>query len=444
VTGAFLRNPQWYQSIVDNPLLTAKSSERILTSIYVYWKYFLLFFYPVNMCADYSFGSIKLISSVKDIRFISSAILLLIILMFFILMVYKKRLLSALGIAIFFISLLPVSNLLYTAGTVMAERYLYLPSLGLCLLVIDILGLSTSSLNSKRKIVMVVVWILIFSLVPITILRNRVWKNDFELFSDVIKKAPYNVKALYNLASLYNAKKEYSATIPLYERIIEVYPSLYEANVSLIYAYYNTGRIKEAINAAERAINAIPSAEMLYDTLASLYLEMGMANEANRVYIVGIKNIPNSPLLHYNLAILYFKDGDYKSAASYFANVLKYKEAADVHYYIGKCLYNLGDKDKALKEFIKSYVIANRNPDIYKYIVIISIELNLYDQASRVADEFIYYFPNNADAYAVKALLSYSVHKRFDLSNQYLEKALSINPKLCELTEYAQLCKVLR
>lgn len=445
VTGAFLRNPNFPQSIVDSPLLGATSKTRILTAIYALSQYLLLFFYPTNLCADYSYGAINLVTSIIEYRFLIALLILLIVIVLFIFLLLKRRYISAIGIAIFYIALFPLSNLMYVAGTIMAERYLYLPSFGLSIFVADSIGWINSIVNKKYKnIIFIVIALLIIVLVVSTIIRNRVWRNDFELFSDVVKKKPYNVKALYNLASLYNAKREFSSTIPLYQRMIQVYPTMPEAHASLIYAYYNSGRIKEAIETAYKATTILPKGEMFYDLLANLYIEVRMYNEAKNAYIMGIKNIPDSPFLYYNLAMLYYKEGNYKEASLYFSNALRYKDADDIHYYLGKCLFNLGEKNQALSEFIKSRRVANRFPEIYKYIAILSIELELYEQAAEAAEQFIYKFPQSADAYAVKALTIYSISKDINLARQYFDNAISMNPSLCTMKEYSTICDALK
>lgn len=125
VTGACLRNPNFPQSIIDNPLLGTTPKTRILTTIYALGKYFLLFFYSVTLCADYSYGAINLITSIFDFRFLIGFLLLLIVLILFVFLLLKERYISVIGIAIFYIALFPISNLMYTAGTIMFETFLY-------------------------------------------------------------------------------------------------------------------------------------------------------------------------------------------------------------------------------------------------------------------------------------------------------------------------------
>ena len=100
VTGALLRSPAAYQLSLDNPLLQAPFAIRMLTSIFIIWKYLVLCLYPVNLSADYSFGTIAPVSSASDPRFIIAVITLVIVLILFIFSGIKKRWTEMLGLYI--------------------------------------------------------------------------------------------------------------------------------------------------------------------------------------------------------------------------------------------------------------------------------------------------------------------------------------------------------
>lgn len=110
--------------------------------------------------------------------------------------------LPAAGILFFLLAMLPASNLLFTAGTIFAERLLYLPSVGIALALAAFAG---TALASRRRPVSTVAALLVPVLLGLwsgaTMLRTRVWLSDFALYVDQVAKTPGSSRAHYNLAT---------------------------------------------------------------------------------------------------------------------------------------------------------------------------------------------------------------------------------------------------
>jgi len=443
VTGAFFRHPQLQQSLIDNPLLQAGFAERILTSIYLLGKYLALFFYPVNLSADYALASIAPVTSAADPGFIISLLSLLVILIIFIFLFIKKRRLEALGIFIFFVGLLPVSNLLFTGATMMAERYLYLPSIGLCMVIGNSLaGFTESQKKTNRVAVYAIVAVLIAVMSGLCIARNKDWKDDLTLFSRVLQVYPNNLKALHNLSSIYYNRQDYELAIPILDKIIQKYPDYYNARLHIIIAYSQTHKINDAINHCENALRLFPNREDLYGLMADLYKETG--NKAKALFTLkeGINRIPDSYFLYYRIGLYYFNENNCESAKEYFNNSIRISDTPDPHYYLARCYYNQGKGREALLEFEKSYSIRKVYPDILKYFILLSIDFRRYAQAEQAAADYIRMFPDNAEAYAVTAKLYWQASQDYNFASHYLKKAYSLDSSLCKKFEYMSLCRI--
>jgi hypothetical protein len=89
---------------------------------------------------------------------------------------------------------LPVSNLIVRIGILMAERVLYLPSVGVCL----IAGSAYAAARSRTK--PLVAGALVMALAALTVARNLDWDNPFVLWRDTVEKVPSSGLAHANLA----------------------------------------------------------------------------------------------------------------------------------------------------------------------------------------------------------------------------------------------------
>jgi hypothetical protein len=198
---------------VDNILASSPDYiSRVATAIYVLGKYLLLVVIPVHLSTDYSASEITIIG-ISDYRFIISLIIYLSLFIYGIIRLRKKDVI-AFCILYFLITIAIVSNLFVIIGTVMADRLLYIPSLGLCLLIAYLLtrifkpnsSIKESSsvknfIGNNKRILYATTIILAFYSIK-TWSRNPVWKDTNSLYIAGVKDAPESSRSHY-LYALY-------------------------------------------------------------------------------------------------------------------------------------------------------------------------------------------------------------------------------------------------
>lgn len=95
------------------------------------------------------------------------------------------------GIVVFILSYLPISQLVVTGGDVMAERWMYLPSFGLLLIVV---GLGEKFFTKKRMLIILGMFLLVSIYAVRTYVRNPVWASNKTLFLSMTRDAPKSVR----------------------------------------------------------------------------------------------------------------------------------------------------------------------------------------------------------------------------------------------------------
>ena len=118
---------------VDNPLVGATPFQSFMTAMGVIGRYMGLLVFPRTLSSDYSFNQIPLYGTAGNglaeaVPWISLGIVILVLVAA--VWLRRRRTLFSWGVLFFFAMLLPTSNLLLTIGSIMAERFLYLPSVG--------------------------------------------------------------------------------------------------------------------------------------------------------------------------------------------------------------------------------------------------------------------------------------------------------------------------
>jgi tetratricopeptide (TPR) repeat protein len=174
----------------DNPIVGADWWTGRLTAIKVIARYLWLAIWPVKLSVDYSYNQIPLAhGTVED--WLAYAIVFAVAIVAVLLYRWNR---TCFFLACFsFVNFVPASNLFFPIGTIMADRLLYLPSLGLlgCL----VLAIYTSAQAPKMKVVVPLVLCLIATgLATRTWVRNLDWKTDLAIATADVRISPHSFK----------------------------------------------------------------------------------------------------------------------------------------------------------------------------------------------------------------------------------------------------------
>lgn len=174
--------------LLNNPFLDASISEKFGTIFFTLGEYLGLLLFPVTLTHDYYPYHVQLIEiqSFKSILPFSIYLGMIVLII-----VLKKEPVIVFALLLYLVPLFIVSNLLFSVGTFMNERFIYFSSTGFVLLVIYIIWYKIPHESLKKfgfqklALLFILAVLLLFS--ARTIKRNEVWQNNFTLFtSDVI------------------------------------------------------------------------------------------------------------------------------------------------------------------------------------------------------------------------------------------------------------------
>jgi protein O-mannosyl-transferase len=176
---------------VDNPLVAAGFWTARLTALKVIARYLGLLVWPATLSADYSYAEIPLAhGSVADwVAWIIVAAVVAAVIVFR----RNRVILFVAGFA--GLALLPTANLLFPIGTIMAERFLYLPAISLAFCVV----IAVYTLPPRAA--PVALCLIIAALAVRTWIRNTDWQDDLSSARAMVRGAPESYKGHTLLAS---------------------------------------------------------------------------------------------------------------------------------------------------------------------------------------------------------------------------------------------------
>jgi len=349
----------------DNPLVNASFWTARLTAVKMIGNFLALFLWPARLSADYSYNAVPLFSwsaNWEDAKaLIAMAVCLGAAWLLSILAMRRRRAAKPMlfFLAFSFVAISPTSNLIVLIGSIMAERFFYLPSVGLA-------GCVASAIyalvrRSPRWRSETVAWAALMAvclaLGARTYARNLDWKDDLSLWASAVNVSPSSAKAHYNLGKTLEtipgrrleAIAEYQASLRIDPNHADVHDNLANALSAM------PDRLQQAIAEYQAALRLEPDRPEVHNDLATALAKIpGRLPEAIAEYRTALRLRPESAELHYNLAnALLRQPGGLTDAVYEFRTALRLDPAnADAHINLGTALARLpGRLPEAIAEY---------------------------------------------------------------------------------------------
>ena len=329
--------------------------EYLLTQFSVILTYIRLFIVPVNQNFDYDY---PISHSLFEWHTLIGMLSLAGILVFGIFLFRRYRLISF-GIFWFFLTVSVESSIIPISQNVIFEHRTYLPGLGFFLV---LTGVVFYFLRDRyRQISWGVLVLLILTNIVLTYERNKVWKSDYTLWGDSVKKSPNKPRPLNNYGKALADTGHASEALAYYDKAIKVNPRFYAA-------YYNRGNArlnlidyKGAVADYEETLSINPNYPDAYYNLGNVLSRQGKMVEAVTCLKEAIRLNPRSAEYQNNLGYVLAMEGNEGEAITHFREALMLKpDLVDAHNNLGSALLHEG----RLGEAIESYSEALRiNPE---------------------------------------------------------------------------------
>ena len=229
------------------------------------------------------------------------------------------------GLWWFLITLFPVYNLIEIYHP-LAERYLYLPIIGFCLMVpAAILAAPKPFKNpSTAKVVILIPVVVLLSLyATVTIARNPDWQNNFSLWSKTVQSSPNSLTAHGGLGMAYLERGMLDEAAEQFEKTIRLQPDHAKSHYNLGLVYHRKGEIKKALELFKRSLTLNPESVRAHYNLATIYLQQQAWELAIRYYENVNALDPENVTAHYNLGMAYAMQGKLNLAVSQWQAVLQ-------------------------------------------------------------------------------------------------------------------------
>lgn len=323
---------------------------------YGFFHYISKFFVPVNLSAFYSYPDN--LTSVTITGFITLMIFGFLLYM----LIKQKRYAVVFGLLFFVVNIILVLQVVPFGDAITADRYMYLPIIGLTLCVIYLFD----KLSLNKLLVFSIALVLSIA----SFARSTLWKDSLPLFLNVLKTNPTSFIANNSLGVEYMERNDFAKSYQFLNKTVKLYPAYYKG-------YYNRGLLNGKTQNYDKAISDFSKA-IQYKNYYKAYV--GRAN----VYYI-LKDYPKAI-------------ADAKTVLKTDPNNLKAKIV------LANSYDDLNQLDKAMNYYNQVMVLSQEDPNVYLRRAILFGKLSQFDRCLLDLNTCTDLNPKYAEAYYWKGV----------------------------------------
>lgn len=307
----FFYNPE--ESVIGWDL-----NERMLTLPLVIINFIKLAVFPVSLSAEYMINPVKSVHLPLFTALSGIAI-------FITLLATKQKNNLSFGISFFLITLIPVYNIIPISNP-LADRYLYLPTVGFIIALGTLIFRGRSLRSTKiNPFFILIPFSLILFYSSLTLNRNRVWSDEYSLWSDIVRKMPGSWRAYNGLGRAYAHQNRLTEAKREYNKALTLKPDYFDGHVNLGIVYVVEGNLEKGLHQFKTALALNPNNSDLHNNIAYIYRKQGRTDDAIQEYRTVLRLNPDHIKGHYNLGLVYISKGLIDKARIEFETALKIK-----------------------------------------------------------------------------------------------------------------------
>ncbi len=312
---------------------------------------------------------------------VAGAMLILVAVSGLVLREARSRPYLAVGWLWFLGTLVPTIGLVQVGVQSTADRYTYVPFIGLFIIVAWGIPDLFRRWKWQRVALPVAATASLIACVGAAHAQVGNWKDSAALWQHAVAVSPNNAHALSPLADVLKEQGKVDEAIPLYERALAVEPTFAEAHNKLGVALADRGRLAEAIAQYTQAVRLKPWLAEAHNNLGNGLAKQGDVDGATREYFAAIRAKPDYADPHNGLGALLSDQHKLDDAIAHYKEALRLDpQNAEALNNLGTAFSEQGRFDAAIEQLLKAIHAKPDQADFHRNVAI------LLDHAGRTAE----------------------------------------------------------
>jgi len=252
-------------------------------------------------------------------------------------------------------TLVPVIGLVQVGLQSRADRYAYVPLIGIFIAVVWLSANWARNHEIRKKGLTIVACCLVIALTIATRVQANYWQNSVTLFQRAVDVTTDNYVAHNNLGELFAQQGRLDEAAMHFTKALEINPSFAHALHNMGMIFVQRGNLDEAISEFQKAIELEPTFADAYNKLGAALANRGRLDEAIASFSKAIEINPAYGSAHANLGSVYEQQGRPPEAIAEYALAIQSTAdtamAAQTHFKLGRLLAKTGKRKEAVENF---------------------------------------------------------------------------------------------
>ena len=281
--------------------------------------------------------------------------------------------------------LIPTIGLVQVGLQPRADRYTYLPQIGLYIVIVwSFTAVAMHWVGPwKRAVVTVIGLFTICTLTLSSRAQTLYWRTSQSLWEHAIQNTSGNYIAYNNLGTVLLRQKLPDAALVQFRKALEIKPDFENAYVSAGSALMLMGQIDQAIEYYKKALELRPNSAEDWSNLATAQLKRGEPEEVIADYKKAVALKPDSAELQYNLGRALADNREWNDAIGYYRAAIRIQpNEARFHNNLGVALIKVGKADEALQELREALRVNPNYPEAHYNFGSVLLYLGRKDEAA--------------------------------------------------------------
>ncbi len=260
--------------------------------------------------------------------------------------------------------LVPVIGLVQVGMQQRADRYTYLPLIGIFLLVVWEISERLGSNKNLRALLTPLAGVALIGCVVLTRDQIACWQDSEHIFARAAEVTSGNYVALNNYALALVSRGDVAGAVPIYEQAVALKPDLDAARVGLASALMQQGKFDEAAKHLNHVLALQPDNASAQLQLGLLLARTGKLPDAEAAMSRALAQSPSDSGIHNNYGNVLLLQGKYEAALKQFSEAVRLQPDYAIAYNnLGTCNAKLGRIAEAIESYHQSLRFQPNSPD---------------------------------------------------------------------------------
>ena len=334
----------------------------------------------------------------------------------------------AMGWFWFLVTLIPVIGLLQVGSQSMADRYSYIPAIGLFIVAAWGAPLLTTCLKRQKAILAISAGLVIIASAVLTWQQLGYWRDSISLYRHALSVTSGSYLVHSNLGVALAEKGDIDAAIHEYHEAIVISPGDFKAHGNLGLALLERGDLDGAVQECQIALQLKPDNMSSHYNLGLALAKKGNLDGAIHEYQEAIRMNPNISKVHNSLGRAYIEKGYLDAATQEFQAALRISpNDTKVHNSLGLALAEKGNLGAAIREYEMAIRINPDNKEVHNNLGVALVKKGDLDAAVQEFQNVLRISPNDITALCNLGV-AFAKKGDTDAAIRVFQNVLRINP----------------